>query len=172
MEVHITTTTSTVRDDTAGSLVRRAAKPFAVGLTTLIAVIYLLIGLQVLTVLDNPDDQTAFALIAAAAFAVGAGILAWIDSKIVFGLGAAGVAFVIFTYFSLATERSPQFETWGIVLRVIQALLFVTLAYLTIRSTGNATTAPERPDRQQLADETTAGVSAESGPTIHGNPPV
>jgi hypothetical protein len=167
MEVHIATTSST---HTGGSLVGGVVKPVAVGLTTLIAVIYLLIGLQVLTVLDDTSDQTAFGLIAAAAFAVGAGILAWVDSRVVFGLGATGVAFVIFTYFSLATERSPQFETWGIVLRVIQTLLFVALAYLTIRPPASATT--ETPDREHLADETTAGVSAESGPTIHGNPPV
>jgi hypothetical protein len=168
MEVDIATTSST--DETGSSFIRRTMKPVAVGLTTLIAVVYLLIGLQVVTVLENPSDQTAFGLIAATAFAVGAGILAWFDSRVVFGLGAAGVAFVIFTYFSLATERSPQYETWGIVLRVLQALLFLTLAYLTIRSPAKAPT--ERPDREHLADETTAGTSAESGPTIHGNPPV
>jgi hypothetical protein len=171
MEVHITSTDSTSRDGTRGSLVRRTARPIAVGLTTLIAIIYLLIGLQVLTVLDNPSDQTAFGLIAAGAFAVGAGILAWVDSRVVFGLGAAGVAFVIFTYFSLASERSPEFETWGIVLRVIQAMLFVTLAYLAIRPPSEGI-AGELPGQDHLADETTAGVSAESGPTIHGSPPM
>jgi hypothetical protein len=143
-----------------------------VGLTALIAVIYVLIGLQIVTVIDDPSQQTAFGLIAAAAFAVGSVVLARARGRVIFGLGAAVVAFVIFTYFSLAAERSPQFETWGIVLRVLQVLLFLGLGYMAIRPPARQVIAKDRAESDTTVNSTSAGASAESGPAIHHTPPV
>lgn len=143
----------------------------AVVLVAVIALIYLLIGLQVVTVIDEPSEQTAFGLIAAGAFAAGGVILARSKSRIVSALGAVMVAFVVFTYFSLAPERSPQFEIWGIALRVLQVMLFAGLTYSTVRP-PSPETAPDRPEQEMHGDSSTAGAAAKSGPTIHQVPPV
>lgn len=42
--------------------------------------------------------------------------------------GAIAQAFIFWTYFDLAPERSPSFETWGIVIGVLQVAIFVFLA--------------------------------------------
>lgn len=143
-----------------------------VGLSAVIALIYLLIGLQVLEVVDNPADQTSFGLIAAGAFALGALTLARANSRFVFGLGVGVVGFVILAYFAIAPERSPEYETWGITLRVLQAILLVGLGYLAIRPVGRIAGPVQIPDGQHPVDATTARTSAESGPAIHTNPPV
>lgn len=41
---------------------------------------------------------------------------------------------VIAQYFNVAPDRTPSYEVWGIVLRIIQALLLVGLIYLVVRS--------------------------------------
>ena len=97
------------------------------------AVIYFLIGLRVLIVLDANADQT-WALFAAAAYALGAVLLLAVDRRSIWILGAILQIFVITTYFNLASQRLPAFEVWGILLRVVQLIILITLAYLAIRS--------------------------------------
>ncbi len=155
-----------------GNRVSRPLRLLVVGLSAIIALIYLLIGLRVLEVVDVPADQTSCGLIAAGAFALGALAFASANSRFVFGLGAAVVAFVIIAYFAIAPERSPEYETWGIMLKVLQAMLLVGLGYLAIRPAGRIAGPVQLPDPQHPVDATTAGTSAESGPAIHINPPV
>ncbi|MFP3913233.1 MAG: hypothetical protein ACLFWM_00025 [Actinomycetota bacterium] len=126
---------------THGEAGLRPAISVAAGLSAVTAFLYLLIGARAVTVLDTPEDQTAFGLIAAAAFLAGSAVLLVVRRRWVWILGTLGVVFVIFTYFNLAPERSPQFELWGILIRVLQAGLLVTLAYLAARplSPGNRT---------------------------------
>lgn len=102
-------------------------------LAGLISLIYFLIGFQVLTVLDRLEDQVVFGLIAGSAFLIGALVIEIFDRRVVMGLGAAAQAFIIYTYVDLASQREPSFEIWGIVIRVIQVALFVTLLYLAMR---------------------------------------
>jgi hypothetical protein len=111
---------------------RRIIRYIAAGLSALTAVIYLMIGFNMVTVLDTPTDQV-FGFPAAIAYVLGAVLLVWLDRRIVWILGAAFQVFVIYMYFSLAGQRSPDYEFWGVLLRVPQMIVLVTLAYLAAR---------------------------------------
>jgi hypothetical protein len=113
-------------------------------MAALISLIYFLIGLQVVTVLENPGDQTVFGLITGAVFLVGALVLLFFDNRVLWGLGALAQALIIFTYFNLAPEREPHYEAWGIVIRVIQVLLLGALVYLAIRPRTEASPTPSQ----------------------------
>ena len=97
------------------------------------AVIYFLIGLRAIIVLDANADQT-WALFAAAAYALGTVLLLAVDRRWVWILGVILQIFVISTYFNLASQRTPAFEVWGILLRVVQLMILITLAYLGVRA--------------------------------------
>jgi hypothetical protein len=116
----------------------------AAGLSALTAILYFLIGLRVVTVLDTPEDQTVFGLIAGGGFLVGAVVLLVVQRRAVWIVGTLGLAFVIFTYFDLASERSPQFETWGILIRIVQGIMLLVLAYLAIRPLSRPSHPPPR----------------------------
>lgn len=116
-------------------LVRHTAAALA-GITSLM---YILIGLQVLSVLDRPEEQVVFGLTAGSAFLVGVLVIERFDRRVVMGLGAAAQAFIIYIYFDLASQREPSFEIWGIVIRVIQVALFATLLYLAMRPRAGPT---------------------------------
>lgn len=111
---------------------RRTLRYVAAALAALTAVIYLLIGVNVLTVLDTPADQI-FGLFAFCGYALGVFLLLAYDRRPIVILGAVFQVFVIYQYFNLASQRSPTYEVWGIVLRVIQAVLLLTLVYLEVR---------------------------------------
>jgi hypothetical protein len=85
-------------------------------------------------VLDRPEDQVVFGLIAGSAFLIGAMVIEMFDRRVVMGLGATAQVFTIYTYFDLASQREPSFEIWGIVIRVIQVALFSILLYLAMRT--------------------------------------
>ncbi|GEM_PF-3348804 len=112
---------------------RRTVRYLAAALAVLTSLIYFLIGFQVLAVLEDPTDQTVFGLISGTAFMVGALVILFFDNRLLMGLGALAQAIIIFTYFNLAPEREPNFEMWGITIRVIQVLLLGALGYLAIR---------------------------------------
>ncbi|MFN8527382.1 MAG: hypothetical protein U0670_02080 [Anaerolineae bacterium] len=111
---------------------RKAIRYAAVMLAALTALVYLLIGAQVLTVLDTPANQY-FGFFAAAAYGLGAVLLFAVDRRPIWTLGALFQIFVITMYFNVAGQRSPAFEFWGVALRVPQLLLLIALAYLAIR---------------------------------------
>jgi hypothetical protein len=116
--------------DTDGE--RRIIRYIAAGLSAITAVIYLMIGFNIVSVLDTPTDQV-FGFPAAIAYALGAVLLVWLDRRIIWILGAAFQVFVIYMYFNLAGQRSPDYEFWGVLLRVPQLIVLVTLTYLTVR---------------------------------------
>jgi hypothetical protein len=92
-----------------------------------------LIGLKVVTVIQNPDDQMAFGLVAASAFALGSIVLLAVDRRPLWAVGAVGLALVILMYINVAPDRQPHYEVWGILIRVVQVLLLMALGYLAIR---------------------------------------
>ncbi len=107
----------------------------AIALSAACAVIYLIIGARLVTVVEgDPGGQGAFGLTAAVGFGAGAAALWRFDGRRVWTLGAIGVAFVIFTYFDLASERVPDFELWGLLLRALQLPLLVILVILATRT--------------------------------------
>jgi hypothetical protein len=118
----------------------RPAVYLAAGFCLLIAAVYLMIGLRVVTVIQPSDDQPAFGFIAAAAFVGFAVLLLAVRRRIVWIALAAVQVLVAFTYFDLAAERVPAFEPWGIALRILQIPVLVALGYLIIRAPRIQTT--------------------------------
>lgn len=112
----------------------RLAALAAAGFSAVMAVIYLLIGLEVITVLDPPDDQPQFGLIAAGFFLAVAVVLLTVRRRWVWIVLAGVQLFVAFTYVNLAGERIPEYEAWGIALRVLQIPIIVALAWLILRA--------------------------------------
>ena len=109
---------------------------FAVLISTLIAGIYFLIGFNVISVLNIPTDQT-FGLAAGLAYVLGVVLLLAFDHRLVWILGAILQVFVIYTYIKFASQRTPAFEIWGILLRAAQLLILLALTYLAVRVPGS-----------------------------------
>jgi hypothetical protein len=100
------------------------------------AVIYFLIGAGVLQVV-TPNEDTGFlfvfGVLAGGAFLLGALLLMRFDRRWLWMLGAAFQVFVYWGYFSVAPDRTPAFEAWGITLRIVQVPLLIALLYLAVR---------------------------------------
>jgi hypothetical protein len=111
---------------------RRRVRYFAAAMAACASLIYLLIGLRVVTVIQNPEEQVGFGFAAGAGFAIGALLILSVDQRSLWVAGSVLQALIIFMYFTLAAERIPEFEVWGIVLRIVQVPLLVALAYLAI----------------------------------------
>lgn len=122
--------------------VRRKVRYGAAAIATAMSLIYFLIGLQAITVLENPEEQTAFGLIAGSAFLLGAGVILAFDRRWLWALGALIQIFIMYVYFDLAPERVPSYEAWGVALRVLQVPLIGALAYFAWRPEPGA-----EPDR-------------------------
>lgn len=119
---------------------RQWVRRVALILTAASAAIYYLIGLRVVEVIeDDPTGQTTFGLIAGTAFAIGALVIARFDRRILWALGSVGLAFVIWMYFSVAGDRVPEYEMWGITLRILQVPLLAALVYLAATQPEPAT---------------------------------
>lgn len=112
-------------------LIRRGAA----GIAAVMAGIYYLIGIGVLTVVDKQTGDPSilvFGAAAGSAFLLGAILLAVFDRRILWIVGALLQLFVAWTYFSIAAERVPAFEVWGVTLRLLQIPLFAALVWLAI----------------------------------------
>jgi flagellar biosynthesis protein FliR len=96
------------------------------------AVMYFLIGFHVVSVLDANADQS-WAIFAGAAYAFGTLLLLAFDKRAFWILGALLQVFVILTYFSVASQRTPAYEVWGILIRIAQLMLLIALVYLVFR---------------------------------------
>jgi peptidoglycan/LPS O-acetylase OafA/YrhL len=118
-----------------GSLPRapRIALLVATASAAVMAVIYLLIGTETLSVIEPVTDQPTFGYAAAAAFGVLAVVVYQSRRRLVWVAAALMQLFVAFVYFNLADQRTPHFEMWGITLRIIQIPLIAALVYLAIR---------------------------------------
>jgi hypothetical protein len=106
------------------------------GLAAASAVVYALIGLEVIAVVETgPDDPSLFwfGIPAALAFLFGAGIMLVSERVLWWALGAVFQVFTIAAYFDVADRRTPAFEFWGIALRVVQMLLLAGLVVLIAR---------------------------------------
>jgi hypothetical protein len=109
-------------------LIRRTAA----GIAVLIALIYFLIGFQLVAVLENTSEQIAFGLIAGGAFVIGAALILAFDRRWLWTIGALAQLFIIWTYFNLADQRVPAYEFWGVSIRVLQVMLTALLVYLAV----------------------------------------
>jgi hypothetical protein len=123
---------------------RKIVKNATAATAALISLLYFLIGFQVVTVLDNAEDQTVFGLVTGGAFLVGTLMILFTDNRVLWGLGATAQALIIAMYFNLAPEREPSYEPWGIIIRVLQVLLLGGLVYLTVRPKTGVASAETR----------------------------
>jgi hypothetical protein len=114
------------------------------------AAVYVLIGLGVLRVVDEQAGATSmleFGLSAGALFLTGAVLLAWVDNRALWIVGAVLQVFVALMYIAVSGMRTPPFEVWGIGLRLLQVPLFVALVYLSLMPAD-----PSRSRRARHAD--------------------
>jgi Ca2+/H+ antiporter len=117
---------------------RRRLRYTAASLAALTSVLYVLIATSTVSVIDPGavadarHDQLAFATPAAIAYALGTLLLLipGLDRRILWFFGALLQVGVIGIYFSVAAEREPSFEPWGIVIRIVQVLLLAALVLL------------------------------------------
>lgn len=116
---------------------RRAIRTAAAAASTAAALLYLGIGFGVLRVVDMtaPDapDLLPFGLAAGAAFGLGAALLLAFDRRILWILGALLQVAVIVMYVVVAPQRTPPFETWGILIKILQAAILAALVTLIVR---------------------------------------
>ena len=106
----------------------------AAGLSGLAALFYLLIGLNAVTIENDitESEQQAFGFTAAAVFGVAAVVATLLDRRWLWAVGAVGLGLIIMMYFNIAPERDPQFELWGVLIRIVQLPLLGSLIYLAV----------------------------------------
>ena len=117
---------------------RRRVRYFAAAMAAIASLIYFLIGLRVVSVIQNPEEQVGFGLAAGAGFAIAALLILSVDQRSLWVAGAVLQALIILMYFTLAVERIPEFELWGILLRIVQVPLLAAITYLAIRPREHA----------------------------------
>ena len=98
---------------------------------------YFGIGLGVLKIVDTttPDtpDLFTFGAVSGAAFVLGTVLLLAFDHRGVWLLGALFQVGAIVMYVAISPQRTPPFEQWGILIKVLQVAILVALAYLVVR---------------------------------------
>ena len=117
---------------------RRRVRYFAAAMAASASLIYFLIGLRVVSVIQNPEEQVGFGFAAGAGFAISTLLILSVDQRSLWVAGAVLQALIIFMYFTLAVERIPEFEVWGILLRIVQVPLLAAVTYLAIRPREHA----------------------------------
>ncbi len=94
-------------------------------------ILYLLIGLGVL--LGGGDNRGRILLGAAGLFFILAACLPLWNRRSVYWLGAALQVVCLAGYFVIAPSRTPHFEKWGIVIKILQVALLGVLVYAIAR---------------------------------------
>lgn len=115
---------------------RSTARRVGAGLASAMAIIYFGIGLGVLDIGANEETRgflIVFGALAGGAFLMGAILLTAVDRRWLWVLGTMFQIFVIWAYIDVSKTRTPPFEMWGILLRIIQVPLLAVLGYLALR---------------------------------------
>ena len=105
---------------------------FAAAMAGVTAVFYYLIAAHLLPVVDVMDKGiTTFGLVAGIGFTVAALLLFVLKRRWLWIVGAILQIAIIAVYFKVGSTRTPDFEIWGLVMRAPQALIVLSLAYLS-----------------------------------------
>lgn len=117
---------------------RRTIRQAAAIASAATALLYFGIGLGVLKVVDessiNAPGMFEFGVSAGIAFIVGAILLFAFDQRVLWLFGAILQVGVIVMYVAVAPQRTPSFELWGILIKVLQATILAALTYLVLKS--------------------------------------
>ena len=103
-----------------------------------VAVLYFLIAAGTIVVLTDQaqSGDGVIPAVAGVAYAVLAVLLALTGKRSLLIAGAALALFTILGYFVVAPNRTPQFEAWGIAIKVLQAAIALGLGYLGLTKPG------------------------------------
>lgn len=119
-------------------LTRERVRFFGAAVAATMAIIYFLIGLGVLNVGGTTTGETidlfGFGAAAGGAFLLLAVLLMLVDKRWLWIAALTFQVLVYVMYVGVSGTRSPQFELWGILLRIIQLGLVGALVYLSIRA--------------------------------------
>jgi hypothetical protein len=132
----------------------RRIELFAAGVAAATAIIYFLIGFEVLAI-GQPADGSApdilvFGLLSGAAFLLVAGLLLAVRRRWAWIAIAVFDALTIVAYFAVAEVRDPPFETWGLLIKALQVVLMAAVVYLIVRA-RSPDSAAEDDDRTRVA---------------------
>lgn len=98
------------------------------------AVLYVLIGLQVVSIgqaaSGGTPDLLGFGLAAGAFFGGLAILMLFVQGRLVWIPVAIADLAVIVAYFAMANLRDPQFELWGLAVKAAQLVMLAALGYL------------------------------------------
>lgn len=126
---------TSARDDSGRR--RRQIRYAAAALSAATALLYFGIGAGVLKVVDQTSADTPslfeFGVLAGAAFLLGTLLLLAFDRRALWLLGAIFQVGVIVMYVAVSPQRTPPFEQWGILIKVLQIAILAALAWLTVR---------------------------------------
>ncbi len=125
---------------TAGSGRTESVRYLAVAAAAVTAVLYFLIGLQVLHIgestsaaaADKPDIF-AFGAMTGVAFTVTAVLLYLFRSRPLWIAVIVLQVIVLAGYVAISGQRNPPYEIWGLTIKALQAVILVAVAYLLTR---------------------------------------
>ncbi len=116
---------------------RRLVRYAAAVLSAATGLLYFGIGMGILKIVDRTTagtpDLFTFGAVSGAAFVLGTVLLLAFDHRGLWLLGAVFQFGVIVMYVAISPQRTPPFEPWGILIKVLQAAILVALAYLVLR---------------------------------------
>ena len=113
----------------------RTGRTVAVAAAAASAILYILIGFEVLDVGSSrtgTNDILSFGLLMGAVYAVIAAVVALVPWRWVLGVVAIVNALVFIGYFALAGVREPPVELWGLLVKASQLVLLGAMAYLLV----------------------------------------
>jgi hypothetical protein len=116
---------------------RRSIRYLAAAASLATALLYFGIAVGVLVVVDEPASDAPgmfeFGASAGAAFVLGALLLFALDHRGLWFLGVLLQVAVIVMYVAVGPQRTPSFEMWGLLIKALQFVILVALAWLTVR---------------------------------------
>lgn len=116
------------------------------GSVGVVAVLYLLIGVEAITVVENQAaSDPAPPFIAGGLFAVLAVLLLVTTSRVVLVAGVLLQLIVLGMYVVVAGGRTPAYEAWGLGMKAVQFGLLVALLTMLVRRSQSAQERPVSP---------------------------
>ena len=104
----------------------------AVACSAAIALLYLGLFTGVLSLPGAETGDLGILGVAGGVYAVLAGLLWWLRSRVLWAIGVMQQALLGWMYVAIAPERDPSFEVWGLTIRAISIVLLGVLVALLV----------------------------------------